>query len=90
MGIENRNSKKFQKTGSSNPSVTRKNIANNRGVIAILKLVIILVPEPKGQKSLLIKEIINSLKVELRKETIGLITITLPTITITQIKTAKE
>ena len=31
MGIENRNSKKFQKTGSSNPSVTRKNIANNRG-----------------------------------------------------------
>ena len=30
MGIENRNSKKFQKTGSSNPSVTR-NIANNRG-----------------------------------------------------------
>ena len=31
MGIENRNSKKFQKTGSSNPSVTRKNTANNRG-----------------------------------------------------------
>lgn len=31
MGIENRNSKKFQKTGSSNPSVTRKNITNNRG-----------------------------------------------------------
>lgn len=31
MGIENRNSKKFQKTGSSNPSVTRKNIAINRG-----------------------------------------------------------
>ena len=31
MGIENRNSKKFQKTGSSNPSVTKKNIANNRG-----------------------------------------------------------
>ena len=31
MGIENRNSKKFQNTGSSNPSVTRKNIANNRG-----------------------------------------------------------
>ena len=31
MGIENRNSKKFQKTGSSNPSGTRKNIANNRG-----------------------------------------------------------
>lgn len=31
MGIENRNSKKFKKTGSSNPSVTRKNIANNRG-----------------------------------------------------------
>ena len=31
MGIENRNSKKFQKTDSSNPSVTRKNIANNRG-----------------------------------------------------------
>lgn len=31
MGIENRNNKKFQKTGSSNPSVTRKNIANNRG-----------------------------------------------------------
>ena len=31
MGIENRNSKKFQKTGSSNPSVTRKNIANNHG-----------------------------------------------------------
>ena len=31
MGIENRNSKKFQKKGSSNPSVTRKNIANNRG-----------------------------------------------------------
>ena len=31
MGIENRNSKKFQKTGSSNPLVTRKNIANNRG-----------------------------------------------------------
>lgn len=31
MGIEKRNSKKFQKTGSSNPSVTRKNIANNRG-----------------------------------------------------------
>ena len=31
MGIENRNSKKFQKTGSSNPSVTRKNIANHRG-----------------------------------------------------------
>ncbi len=31
MGIENKNSKKFQKTGSSNPSVTRKNIANNRG-----------------------------------------------------------
>lgn len=31
MGIESRNSKKFQKTGSSNPSVTRKNIANNRG-----------------------------------------------------------
>jgi len=62
----------------------------HRHVIAILKLVIILVPEPKGQKSLLIKEIINSLKVELRKETIGLITITLPTITITQIKTAKE
>lgn len=31
MGIENRNSKKFQKTVSSNPSVTRKNIANNRG-----------------------------------------------------------
>ena len=31
MGIENRNSKKFQKTGSSNPSVIRKNIANNRG-----------------------------------------------------------
>ena len=31
MGIENRNSKKFQKTGSSNPSLTRKNIANNRG-----------------------------------------------------------
>ena len=31
MGIENRTSKKFQKTGSSNPSVTRKNIANNRG-----------------------------------------------------------
>ena len=31
MGIENRNSKKFHKTGSSNPSVTRKNIANNRG-----------------------------------------------------------
>jgi len=30
MGIENRNSKKFQKTGSSNPSGTRKNIANNR------------------------------------------------------------
>ena len=30
MGIENRNSKKFQKTGSSNPSVTRKNTANNR------------------------------------------------------------
>ena len=31
MGIENRNSKKFQKTGSSNASVTRKNTANNRG-----------------------------------------------------------
>ena len=31
MGIENRNSKKFQKTGSSNPSVTRKNTANNHG-----------------------------------------------------------
>ena len=31
MGIENRNSKKFQKTGSSNTSVTRKNIANHRG-----------------------------------------------------------
>ena len=31
MGIENRNSKKFHKTGSSNPSGTRKNIANNRG-----------------------------------------------------------
>lgn len=31
MGIENRNSKKFHKTGTSNPSGTRKNIANNRG-----------------------------------------------------------
>ena len=31
MGIENRNSKKFQKTGSSNASVTRKNTANNHG-----------------------------------------------------------
>ena len=31
MGIENRNSKKFQKTGSSNASVTRKNTANNCG-----------------------------------------------------------
>ena len=31
MGIENRNSKKFHKTSSSNPSGTRKNIANNRG-----------------------------------------------------------
>ena len=53
MGIENRNSKKFQKTGSSNPSGTRKNIAiiaavTHRHVIAILKLAIILVPEPKG------------------------------------------
>ena len=31
MGIENRNSKKFQKSGSSSPSGSRKNIANNRG-----------------------------------------------------------
>ena len=65
MGIENRNSKKFQKTGSSNPSVTRKNIANNRGDDS----------SPRNSNF---------------KVTIGLITITLPTITITQIKTAKE
>lgn len=31
MGIENRNSKKFQKSGSSSPSGSRKIIANNRG-----------------------------------------------------------
>ena len=53
MGIENRNSKKFQKTGSSNASVTRKIqliivAVTHRHVIAILKLAIILVPEPKG------------------------------------------